>query len=128
MATACVVENRHIEAEMGTLCQRHPDAAHADNPQRLMVYIDTKPVRPDALRPLTALHPLGHFDHSTGGAEYQRHHRVGDRFGQYRRRVHQQYATGVERLDVKIIVAHGDGGRRAKLRHLLQQGGIDGFA
>ncbi|MNL42688.1 hypothetical protein D3C87_1651570 [compost metagenome] len=89
MLTARVVQNRHVKPEMCTLGQRQPDTSHADNPQRFAVDIHTKPVGTDTLGPFTRFHTFGHFDHTTRGAEYQRHQRICDRLRECSWRVHQ---------------------------------------
>ena len=90
VVTACVIQDGHVEAKMRALCQRQSDTAHPNNPQRFAMNVHAEPVRANAFRPFARFHALGHFHHATGGAEHQRHQRVGDGFRQGMRRVHQQ--------------------------------------
>ena len=120
MLAAGVVENGHAEARVGALGKRHPDTPHTDDAEGFMVHIVAKPVRTDAFGPLAGLHAVSHFNHPTRGAQYQRHNGIGDGFGQYGRGVHQQHFTRIQRIDVEIIVADGNGRSCTKLGHFLQ--------
>ena len=93
-----------------------------------MVYIRAEPVRTNALRPFTRFDALRHFHHPARGAQHQRHDRIGDGLGQHGRGMHQQHPAGVQRLDVEVVIANGNGGGRTQLRHLLQQRGVNLFA
>ena len=93
-----------------------------------MVYVGAEPVWPNALRPLARFDALRHFHHPAGGAQHQRNDRVGDGLGQHGRGMHQQHPAGVQRLDVEVVIANGNGGGRTQLRHLLQQRGVNLFA
>jgi hypothetical protein len=73
-----------------------------------MVHVAAEPVRANALRPFARFHALRHFHHPTGGAQHQRHHRIGDGFGQHGRGMHQQHLAGVQRLDVEVVIANGN--------------------
>ena len=93
-----------------------------------MVYVGTEPVWPNALRPFARFNALRHFHHPAGGAQHQRHDRVGDGLGQHGRGMHQQHPAGVQRLHVEVVITNGHGGGRTQLRHLLQQRGVNLFA
>ena len=93
-----------------------------------MVHVAAEPVRANALRPLARFDALRHFHYPARGAQHQRHDRIGDGLGQYGRGMHQQHPASVQRLDVKVVIANGNGRGRTQLRHLLQQRGVNLFA
>ena len=106
---AGIIQDGHVEAEMGALCQRQTDTAHPNNPQRFAMYVHAEPVRANAFRPFARFHALSHLHHATSSAEHQRHQRVGDGFRQSMWRVHQQDVARVKRIHVEIVVAHRNG-------------------
>ena len=90
-----------------------------------MVHVDAEPVRPDAAAPFAGLDPFRHFHHPARCRQHQTHDGVGDGFGQHRRGVHQQHVMRVERLDVEVVVADGNGRGRAQFGRLLQEGFVN---
>ncbi|MNZ63287.1 hypothetical protein D3C78_814320 [compost metagenome] len=104
-----MVDHRHAETEVRTLCQCQPDPPHTEDADGFMVHVDAKPVRPDTALPFAGFHPLGDFHYPARCRQHQTHDGIGDGFGQHGRGMHQQHVMGIKRVDVEIVVTDGNG-------------------
>jgi hypothetical protein len=68
--TTCVIENRHVKAEMRALCQGQTNTAHADNTQRLAMNIYAEPVWSNAFGPFACFHAFSHFHHAASATQH----------------------------------------------------------